>query len=959
VSFTLLNFPAGSIYNRVTYPGVLTYPGVETDLQVRLATNMALPAGARLGPYEILSPLGAGGMGEVYRARDTRLERTVAVKVLPPHLMASAAARERFQREARAVAALQHPNICTVFDVGETDNRQHFIVMELLEGETLQQRLARGPLEIGQLVECGIALSDALDAAHARALIHRDIKPGNIFLTARGPKLLDFGLAKSVAAAGLASMQPTISGAAMLTDPGSAVGTVAYMSPEQLRGEELDGRSDLFSLGLVLYEMATGRPAFAGRTTAVISAAILDQSPPAPGRLRPDLPPALEQIILKTLEKDRDVRCQTASELRADLKRVKRDLDRSDRSGRSDRSDGSDRSVVSVPTPLVAPPLVSAGAAPSPDSQVLAALVKRHRAIVGVAAVVVVAALAGGIYVVLQTPPTSETAAGTPDSFEIVQLTTSGNAERPAISPDGRYVAYVQRDSRGYSLWIRQTATASNVQIVPPQEGLSIGGVTVTPDGSFVDFVRQGLWRVPFLGGTPRRLIDDVASPVAWSPDGRQLAFVRSDNANGTNSLIVTNADGRDERILTTRRRPGLFYSLRYLGSPSVRPAWSPDGRIIALYGATGSAGATQSQVVLVDAATGTERVLPLPPEIGDPQGLAWLNSESLVANHSGQSGAPAQLWRLSYPDGRLTRLTNDLNAYVGVSMSADRTTLVTMRSETRAGVWEGDVTANAFTEVVAPVPFLGSVLVTPTVAWVGERIVYTSTAASRTAVTAILSAGGSSEEIASNGFEGAGTPDGRTLVFRSTGAGLDGLWRISADGRQRVQLLPGHVRSPVVTPDGQFVLFVSNRRGALSPWIVSINGGEATQVTTTYAGAATLDVSPDGKAITFISLDEQDRPLGIVCDLPACTSRRTLPSVPGGHFRPRWTPDGRAIAYIEGATQSNLWVQPLDGAASRQLTRFTDGRLIADFAFSHDGQRLAISRVEVKNDIVLFRGLR
>ncbi len=449
---------------------------------------MALEPGTRLGPYEILSPLGAGGMGEVYQARDTRLERTVAVKVLPSQLTSSVAARERFQREARAVAALQHPNICTIYDVGETDDHQHFIVMELLDGETLHQRLTRGSFDITQLVDLGIVLADALDAAHGRTLIHRDIKPANIVLTLRGPKLLDFGLAKSVAAAAVASLQPTLSAGPMLTDPGSIVGTVAYMSPEQLRGEQLDGRSDLFSLGLVFYEMATGRPAFTGATSAVISAAILDQSPMSPRQLRPDLPAALEQIIVKMLEKDRDIRCQTASELRADLKRVKRDLDRSDRSNRSDRSAVFEPLVVAPSTsvPANAPP------ASSSDSQVLAALVKRHRGIVALAAVVLLVAVVAVIYTTMQrvTEQGAETSTASLDSLEVVQLTASGNAERPAISSDGRYVAYIQREARGASLWIRQTATASNVQIVPLEAGVDLLGATVTPDGSFVDFVR-------------------------------------------------------------------------------------------------------------------------------------------------------------------------------------------------------------------------------------------------------------------------------------------------------------------------------------------------------------------------------------------------------------------------------------------------------------------------------------
>ena len=287
-----------------------------------------LTTGTRLGPYEIVSSIGAGGMGEVYRARDGRLGRDVAVKVLPATLNDVPQARERFRREAEAVAALQHPNICTVHDVGETSDGQAFLVMEFLQGEPLNERLSRGPLELPLLVDVASALADALDAAHGAGIVHRDIKPANIFLTPRGPKILDFGLAKAAALETPAdSIQETRPAPALITDPGSTVGTIAYMSPEQLRGESIDARSDLFSFGLVLYEMATGRPAFAGATSAVISAAILHQAPAPPRTIRPDLPESLERVMLKALEKDRTLRYQHASEMRTDLQRLRRDSD--------------------------------------------------------------------------------------------------------------------------------------------------------------------------------------------------------------------------------------------------------------------------------------------------------------------------------------------------------------------------------------------------------------------------------------------------------------------------------------------------------------------------------------------------------------------------------------------------------------------------------------------------------
>ena len=273
-----------------------------------------------------MSLVGAGGMGEVYKARDARLDRDVAVKVLPAHLTESPLARERFQREARAVAALQHPNICTIHDVGETGDGQAFLVMELLQGETLEHGLTRGPLDATQLIDTGIALADAIEVAHAAGIMHRDIKPANIFLTARGPKILDFGLAKpTTRPAATVSMQDTIAASPLVTDPGSTVGTVAYMSPEQLRGEAIDARTDLFSFGLVLYEMATGKPAFPGPTSAVIAAAILHEEPVAPCTVRPELPEQLDVIILKAIDKDRGLRYQHASDMRTDLQRLKRD----------------------------------------------------------------------------------------------------------------------------------------------------------------------------------------------------------------------------------------------------------------------------------------------------------------------------------------------------------------------------------------------------------------------------------------------------------------------------------------------------------------------------------------------------------------------------------------------------------------------------------------------------------
>src|SRR5688572_1787457 len=403
---------------------------------------MNLLAGARLGPYEIVGPLGQGGMGSVYRARDTRLGREVAIKVPAETLLADPAALERFDREARTASSLSHPNICTIFDVGIDPPH---LAMELLEGATLEHALRHAGFDLAATIDHAIGIADGLDAAHGKGLIHRDIKPANIFITARGPKILDFGLAKTTGdqSGQISSDGATRLGQSPVTQAGTAVGTVAYMSPEQLRGQALDGRSDLFSFGLVLYEMLTGRPAFPGASSADISAAILHAAPAPPRMLQPALSTRIEDIVLKLLEKDREDRYQTAADLRADLRRARRELDGTHAS-----------TVITAATPAAARPAAES------DAALIAGLLRRRRwpAIATAAAVVVTI---GSTYWALTKSKSASPAPVSPADLELAPLTQTGTADQPAISADGRFISYIERVGSTASVWIRQTGSAN------------------------------------------------------------------------------------------------------------------------------------------------------------------------------------------------------------------------------------------------------------------------------------------------------------------------------------------------------------------------------------------------------------------------------------------------------------------------------------------------------------------
>jgi Tol biopolymer transport system component/predicted Ser/Thr protein kinase len=880
---------------------------------------LAIEVGQRLLHYRLTAKIGAGGMGEVWSAVDTTLDREVAIKVLPEQWAGDTERLQRFEREAKVVAGLNHPNIVTLHSVQQTEG-MHFITMELVHGKPLSKVIPRKGMDLAELLEVALPLTSAVAAAHEKGVAHRDLKPANVMIGDDGRvKVLDFGLAKTGDAGGEPSTQmPTRT----VTSDGRILGTAAYMSPEQAEGKPLDRRTDVFSLGIVLYEMAAGRRPFDGETPMSVVTSIMRDEPSSILELNPGLPRHFSRILKRCLAKEPHRRYSSALDLHNELAALKEELDSGELTA----------------TPAIAP--------------------RRSRVpawVVPVAVVAVVAAAWFGS----RLGRGDGAASGAPE-MTIEQLTSDGANWDAAISPDGQYIARVHRHGlAGRSrILLRQLKTGSEVEIVPPQREI-IDPAMFSPDGIHLYYrVGSRLLRVPTLGGTPRVILEDIGGwgLFSISPDGTQVAYPRAKDGI-PQGLVIAPVEGGEARVLN---RPSPSKEITSAG-------WSPDGETLAFV-VTQEEGDSELRTIRIDDAS--ERVLATAPIFGNPvwkpDGSAVLilvGSDAIVPSRLGFVGATegfieSQVWMYSFPDGEPIRVTRDTNFYNHLTVSADGEALVATRQEWWMSIWivSGEEAEDPWE--LLPVQSI-SFLTTTSLDWIDDdRIVVESYGGQL---------GGLSVVDVASGKRRALELPGRTVTVPRRVHGKEKLLVHEAvEGRFDLLLLDlqsgaleriaenVQPESTRCAPDGKGVYYLKQIGDDGFAEYRTFDGGEPRRVFD--RPLALFMFAEDERTLAVSMPTESGKHWSGAVDLDA--DERQLADWTGrvaswgwGVFRPGST----SITYqVISAGDGGIWTENLDGSERRHLTPWNEPTY---FEWSPDGKRLAVLRRGVREDVVLIRG--
>ena len=900
-----------------------------------------IESGSSVSHYRVISAIGAGGMGEVYKAHDVTLERTVALKILPPELVRNDERVRRFMQEAKSASSLNHPNIITIHEIGEAqvssadgvDAKEskpiHYIAMELIDGATLKRKIHDGVTDLRTLVDYMAQAADGLAKAHAAGIVHRDLKPENIMITRDGfAKVLDFGLAK-LSVKKSASEGNTATDVREGTREGVILGTVGYMSPEQVRGNVVDHRSDIFSFGCILYEAATRRRPFEADSDIDVMHKIMHEKPPAIDEINPAVPAELRRMIRRCLAKDPDKRYQSMKDLAIELGDVVDEFEELSASTAS-RSSGS------MSQPL---------SAPHGDRKWLAL------AIVG--AVIAASAVAFVLWRGRSVPKQTQQPAVNYAAMKMQQLTSTNDVAQATISPDGKYVAVVRRDEphARFDLSVLQVATGASVAVT--SSATPFAGIAFTPDSNYLMYGGYeqttggyaSLFQVPSLGGTPQRILFDIDTAVSFSPDRKQLTFGRGHPDTGENWIMIANADGTSERK--------LFAYRRIISPPA--PVWSPDGKTIA-FSAMNVVGGVHQELTAVDVASGAKRVVGK-SRWSTLEACQWMpDGKAIVLSGVLDGAGQPQLWLQPFPDGEPTRITNDLSRYIGVAVTADGSTITTTRSERESHLM------SIATDGSAPTPLDAQ-----------AQYAYDTVAVSRSGAIAFSAVhqkgldvgmvdkpGSAPRLLTHDGVSSAVgiSDDGRKIVFDSLRAGhVPHVFIMDSDGEDLRQLSSGEGEgAAAISPDGTFVTYNSLDGRA---WRVAATGGqpqllEAARSSFRYRAAP---ISPDGKYfITTGWLKENGRTSQrlIVRDFATLQKVKEVPWPIGGSVR--WTHKGDIAFLSRGGGVSNVMLYPLDGPP-KALTHFNDGQ-IWDFDDAPDG-KLILARGEVKNDVVLISNFR